>query len=453
MNNKNLKLLFFKKDNPNENKIDNTKEITVVIKDNVPNKNTKPIIPINKPIVPISKPILPINKPTLPTNIPTMPTNIYSLDENLNNTMLINNLLKVKSKPPVENKVVDVIEENEENKEKTKEVIFDDETKNNIETVKDEAVKEETKEVIVKEETKEPIKEISSEQNKSEELINNMLKTIDENYELEKKNKLEELEKIKNDFLINSENNKNILKSYIKSKLQNCIIPLVIYQTWMTKLLPDKMMKSVEKLRKANPEFEYKLFDDTDCRNFIDLHFNSNVLFAYDNLVPGAFKADLWRYCVLFIYGGIYIDIKYEPVNNFKLIDLIDKNHFVLDRPGFFKGHVGIYNGFIISEPNNTIFLKLINAVVDNVKNKYYGNNPLAVTGPSLVGKTLYPTNDKCTPAIEKSFELKYSLDGTGIEYNNKKILTQYLDYRKDQIKFTKTTYHILWEKRKIFKF
>jgi mannosyltransferase OCH1-like enzyme len=280
-----------------------------------------------------------------------------------------------------------------------------------------------------------------------------MLKTIDENYELEKKNKLEELEKIKNDFLINSENNKNILKSYIKSKLQNCIIPLVIYQTWMTKLLPDKMMKSVEKLKKANPEFEYKLFDDTDCRNFIDLHFNSNVLFAYDNLVPGAFKADLWRYCVLFIYGGIYIDIKYEPVNNFKLIDLIDKNHFVLDRPGFFKGHVGIYNGFIISEPNNTIFLKLINAVVDNVKNKYYGNNPLAVTGPSLVGKTLYPTNDKCTPAIEKSFELKYSLDGTGIEYNNKKILTQYLDYRKDQIKFTKTTYHILWEKRKIFKF
>jgi len=30
---------------------------------------------------------------------------------------------------------------------------------------------------------------------------------------------------------------------------------------------------------------------------------------AYDALIPGAFKADLFRYCVLFIYGGVYADI------------------------------------------------------------------------------------------------------------------------------------------------
>ena len=30
---------------------------------------------------------------------------------------------------------------------------------------------------------------------------------------------------------------------------------------------------------------------------------------AYTRIKPGAFKSDLWRYCVLYVYGGFYIDI------------------------------------------------------------------------------------------------------------------------------------------------
>jgi mannosyltransferase OCH1-like enzyme len=220
----------------------------------------------------------------------------------------------------------------------------------------------------------------------------------------------------------------------------------------MTKVLPEKMAKSIEKIKIANPEFEHKLFDDTDCRNFIINNFNDNVLYAYDNLIPGAFKADLWRYCVLYIHGGIYLDVKYEPVNNFKFMDLIDKDYFVLDRPSFFKGLIGIYNAFIISQPNNPIFLKLIKAIIDNVKNKYYGINALCITGPSLVGKILYQNNNKYTPSIEKEFDLKYTNDGLSIECKGKKILLQYPEYRRDQTKFTKTSYQNLWEKKKIFK-
>lgn len=39
------------------------------------------------------------------------------------------------------------------------------------------------------------------------------------------------------------------------------------------------------------------------------MHFPAEVKEAYDDLIPGAFKADLFRYCVLFIYGGVYADI------------------------------------------------------------------------------------------------------------------------------------------------
>ena len=33
------------------------------------------------------------------------------------------------------------------------------------------------------------------------------------------------------------------------------------------------------------------------CRDFIQKHFNMETLWAFDKLKPGAYKADLWRYC------------------------------------------------------------------------------------------------------------------------------------------------------------
>ena len=54
--------------------------------------------------------------------------------------------------------------------------------------------------------------------------------------------------------------------------------------------------------------------------DFIKNNYPVDVLEAFNKLIPGAYKADLWRYCVLYKLGGIYLDIKYSCVNNFKLI-------------------------------------------------------------------------------------------------------------------------------------
>jgi mannosyltransferase OCH1-like enzyme len=91
------------------------------------------------------------------------------------------------------------------------------------------------------------------------------------------------------------------------------------------------MIDSVENIKMNNKNFNYKLFDDEDCRNFIKNNFDGSVLYAFDSLKPGAYKADLWRYCVLYILGGIYIDIKYQVINNFKFENCLDKEYFVLD--------------------------------------------------------------------------------------------------------------------------
>jgi mannosyltransferase OCH1-like enzyme len=93
----------------------------------------------------------------------------------------------------------------------------------------------------------------------------------------------------------------NITNNQDKTNQENnSEIPLHIYQTWHSNQLPKYMQECVDKLKKDNPEFEYHFYDDNQCREYIKDNFNKDVLHAFDKLIPGAFKADLWRYCILY---------------------------------------------------------------------------------------------------------------------------------------------------------
>lgn len=224
------------------------------------------------------------------------------------------------------------------------------------------------------------------------------------------------------------------------------IIPLKIFQTWYSKNLPGKMKEIVDKLKRENPEFEHHLFDDNDCREFIKNHFKPDVLYAYDSLIPGAYKADLWRLCVLYIHGGIYLDIKISCINNFKLINLINKEHFVLDRPK----HT-IYNAFMVCQPKNPFLIYSIYQIVANVKKKYYGSDALSPTGPRLLGNMILRYKFKI------NIDMKHHMAGGYIIYDNKFILsTNYSEYDKERTetyrKINTIRYPELWRQRRIYK-
>jgi mannosyltransferase OCH1-like enzyme len=264
----------------------------------------------------------------------------------------------------------------------------------------------------------------------------------------------------------------------IEDMMRKAVIPFNIYQTWSTKNLPPYMQKCVNKIRRENPEFNYFLYDDNDCREFIKTNFDSDVLNAFDKLVPGAYKADLWRYCILYKTGGIYLDIKFQPELGFKLIELTDREYFVLERPyvsniylydelkmvnnpnfydlvynkidkNFWKNkEIGIYNAVMAVKPNNPVLLECIQEIVKNVNNNYYGYNDLYVTGPGLLA-SLYFKGDY---SKIKDFELFNSLNGNYILNKKNKILSHYPEYRSEQKKFAKTDYYgKLWKQRKIY--
>lgn len=220
-------------------------------------------------------------------------------------------------------------------------------------------------------------------------------------------------------------------------------IPLNIFQTYHTLDLPIRMKKCVNKLIRKNPEFHHYLYDDVMCRNFIQEYFSHEVLYAFDKLIPGAYKADLWRYCVLYIYGGIYLDIKYGCVGDFKLIELTDKEYYVKDQ--IMSGIQGVYQALMIHEPRNNLLLNMINHIVSNVKNNYYGSNPLMITGPHLM-KEFVPNN------IFDSSKLYLNSNKRCILFNEIPILRIYKGYRSELSQTQlKPPYYVLWKNRQVY--
>ena len=87
------------------------------------------------------------------------------------------------------------------------------------------------------------------------------------------------------------------------------IIPLLIHQTWECEKLPIRYHKSVRSWKSLNPEYKYKLWTQPMCRSFIREFLGHDKLQLYDQLLPGAYRADLFRAIILFFQGGFYADV------------------------------------------------------------------------------------------------------------------------------------------------
>ena len=68
------------------------------------------------------------------------------------------------------------------------------------------------------------------------------------------------------------------------------------------------------KWKTLNPTYQIFLFDDSLCEHFLlneysELHYN---IFKF--IPDGPIKSDFWRLCILYKYGGIYVDSDIHPL-------------------------------------------------------------------------------------------------------------------------------------------
>ena len=108
----------------------------------------------------------------------------------------------------------------------------------------------------------------------------------------------------------------------------------------------------IQNLKKMNQGWKYQFYDDSDCIDFLYKHYGIFFVEKFKSFKNGAHKSDLWRLCVLYKYGGCYLDadiLLYESLNSIKsndnLIIPITDNYLIPTT----------YNAFIISNTGNEI--------------------------------------------------------------------------------------------------
>ena len=226
-------------------------------------------------------------------------------------------------------------------------------------------------------------------------------------------------------------------------------VPRRIWQTWHTKELPRDMQVCVQKVREAHPDFDHVLMDDRECDQFIQSNYAADVSHAFQELIPGAYKADLWRLCVLYKFGGIYLDIKFSPAYGKFFHPLLTGSHFVRDKAR--RGVTGIYNGFMVCAPGDARLMRCIDEIVKHVQLRFYGSNSLAITGPQVLNKFVDPHGDDVDLAYNStSVNHRFIQDAASKE----KLLVSYPAYNAEQ-KETQTApyYTELWRHSKVYAF
>lgn len=150
--------------------------------------------------------------------------------------------------------------------------------------------------------------------------------------------------------------------------------------------VPPKIAACIDTVIKNKGDFNHFLLNNESLRFLIRENFDPEVLLAYDALVPYTYKADLGRYCMLYRFGGWYFDASVRLAANLAYVPESDLIIFK-DAPNPGLQSWDLSTTVIYSKPNNDLFMRCIATVVANVKNNYYGINPLCPTGPSLFGK------------------------------------------------------------------
>ncbi len=171
------------------------------------------------------------------------------------------------------------------------------------------------------------------------------------------------------------------------------------------KTLPAFLAAAVTSVKSNFPGSRHTLYLNHELRRFIVDHFEAPVVQAYDSLVPYSYRADLGRYCLLFVKGGWYFDIAVQVITGIPVDDGVEFLAF-RDRQLHSGTSWACSNAVLYSRPGNPVLKSAIDRVVRNCQEQYYGITPLCPTGPTVLGEALAENRANSRHVLGDSLEL-----------------------------------------------
>lgn len=181
-----------------------------------------------------------------------------------------------------------------------------------------------------------------------------------------------------------------------ESKRQARHIPYSLVQTFKTNRVPTAMYNATRTWIDRNPTYDYLFFDDVTVLDYVTNGFLcQNFNFSKEELVraflsirPGAGKADLFRYLIVYERGGVYMDI--DTICFRALDDFIDGEDDVVTGIGM---RCDFHQWGLIYSKHHPFLKRTIENVVSNILNrrfvKRFENSLEGLCGPACLDASI----------------------------------------------------------------
>jgi mannosyltransferase OCH1-like enzyme len=192
-----------------------------------------------------------------------------------------------------------------------------------------------------------------------------------------------------------------------------------IFQSWHTNVLHPLVQSKIDSFKKMNSEYTYHLYNDDDMDNFVNEHFKGEIAECYNRLNIIVARVDLWRYLVLYKYGGVYLDMDSSIEKPLKELIKDDDDAIITA-----EGNSNLYVQWaLIFSKQHPILKRTIELVVCNIKNNSYPNDIHKTTGPTVYSRAIHELKfinhaqiNKNTNIVYKSNVMSFRL--YGVDFN-----------------------------------
>ena len=220
--------------------------------------------------------------------------------------------------------------------------------------------------------------------------------------------------------------------------------------------LPAKIAANLRSAQQFHPDAKQSLLTNEDITSFLRGHFDSEVFAAYDTLAPYAYRADLARYCLLLVHGGLYADV------GIRFVDAVSAppgaKIAAFRDWGISSKHLGgLANGLILAEPGQPEFKTAIDLIIAHCREQFYGASSLEPTGPVLFARALaianrtgfYSIGELCaaTPDYPRKNLVFVTVEGTLVAFNKTTGGGNISDFGLEGT----NNYNDFWRKRRVY--
>lgn len=155
-------------------------------------------------------------------------------------------------------------------------------------------------------------------------------------------------------------------------------IPKIIHITLADKTSTCCTAK-VRQIQQQYPDWKLRVYDNADCIALITRHFELPVVRAYHKINPkyGAMQADLFRYCVLFVSGGFYIDFTLDLPAQLDMLDLSADAYLVpLQSKNLYRKRKKAYAMYeqwaMLFKPSHPYLKTIVESITFNILNNVF---------------------------------------------------------------------------------